>query len=106
MDELLLRIGALLRRSKGNPKLCSGGLCLDEVHRSITLDSRLLNLTVKEYQLLALMIRHADKVVTKEMIMHEGGLLLCGGCSSSFFFLQLRAKIIRNAEIKIFNMKS
>jgi len=71
MDELLLRITALLRRSKGTLTHCVGPLCLDEEHKTVELDGRVLALTVKEFQLLALMMRHADKVVTKEMIMAE-----------------------------------
>ena len=68
MDELLLRMMALLRRVKGSPKLCVGPLCLDEEHKSVTLDGKSLTLTVKEFQLLVLMMRNAGKVVTKEMI--------------------------------------
>jgi DNA-binding response OmpR family regulator len=71
MDELLVRITALLRRSKGDALLQIGDLSLDELHKSISFEGRRLELTVKEYQLLALMIRHAGKVVTKEMIMTE-----------------------------------
>ena len=71
MDELLLRIVALLRRTKGQGVEEVGGLSLDEGHKSISFEGRRLDLTVKEYLLLALMIRHAGKVVTKEMIMSE-----------------------------------
>jgi len=68
-DELLMRIRALLRRSKGVSKHCIGALCLDETHKSATLQGRRLELTLKEYQLLFLLIQHADHVVTKEMII-------------------------------------
>lgn len=71
MDELLLRIMALLRRIKGKPTFCVGTLCMDEEHKTVKLDGKLLTLTVKESQLLALLMRHADKVVTKEMIIAE-----------------------------------
>ena len=71
LDELLLRITALLRRLNVAPKQCLGDLCLDEMHKSVTLAGRQLNLTVKEYRLLALMMRYAEKVVTKEMITAE-----------------------------------
>ncbi len=71
MDELLLRITALLRRIKGKPTFCVGTLCMDEEHRTVALEGKLLTLTVKEFQLLALLMRHADKVVTKEMIIAE-----------------------------------
>lgn len=71
MDELLLRITALLRRIKGDQRRCVGTLCIDEEYRSVLLDGRALTLTVKEFQLLSLMMRHAGKVVTKEMIASE-----------------------------------
>ncbi len=70
-DELLWRIEALLRRSQGLETLCAGQLCLDEQHQRILLESRELDLSKKEYTLLALLIRHATKVVTKEMIINE-----------------------------------
>ncbi|MEA3373953.1 MAG: response regulator transcription factor [Campylobacterota bacterium] len=69
MDELLLRISALLRRTKGKATKCIGELCLDEAHKSITRSGELLNLTLKEYQLLALLMKNAGSVVTKEMII-------------------------------------
>jgi len=71
MDELLVRINALLRRTRGDSLMRVGTLALDETHKSISFDGRRLELTLKEYLLLALMMRHAGKVVTKEMIMGE-----------------------------------
>ncbi len=71
MDELLVRIAALLRRTKGAQECTVGALCLDDAHKSITFNGKRLELTVKEYQLLALLMRHAGKVVTKEMITEE-----------------------------------
>ena len=71
MDELMLRITALLRRLKGKSALCVGSLCIDEEHKSVVFEGKELTLTVKEFQLLSLMMRNADKVVTKEMITAE-----------------------------------
>lgn len=69
MDELLLRINALLRRSKGKPTKRVGELCLDEAHKTISCNGAMLNLTLKEYQLLSLLMQNSDQVVTKEMII-------------------------------------
>lgn len=72
IDELALRINALLRRAKKmSDKWCVGDLCLDERHKSIFLDDKELLLSLKEFQLLALLMRHAGEIVTKEMIMDE-----------------------------------
>lgn len=66
-DELLWRIEAVLRRSgKGGP--CSGRLCLDREHHTVMLDGMPLDLSVKEYALLTLLMEHAGKTVTKAMI--------------------------------------
>lgn len=70
-DELVLRIEALLRRTKGKRKTCVEKLCLDAEHRRIFFDKKELDLSRKEYMLLALLIRNAAKVVTKEMIVGE-----------------------------------
>lgn len=70
-DELLVRIQALLRRRKGKNRRCIGELCLDEVHKSVFLEGREIHFSLKEYQLMALFIRNAGEIVTKEMIMNE-----------------------------------
>ncbi len=69
-DELLWRIDALLRRVNGEKIECVGPLCLDEKHFTIINDGIKLELSKKEYMLLALLMKHASKVVTKEMIIH------------------------------------
>lgn len=66
-DELLWRIQAVLRRC-GVMTPCSGALCIDEEHRTISLENEVLELTKKEYDLLALLMRHRGKTVTKLMI--------------------------------------
>ncbi len=69
LDELLLRIHALLRRTRGNEKRCVGNLCLDGERKIATLDGRELRLAAKEFALLALLMREAGEVVSKEMII-------------------------------------
>lgn len=68
-DELLIRIHALLRRSKGKARHCAGELCLDETHKCVLMGGRELSFSMKEYQLMALFIRNAGEIVTKEAIM-------------------------------------
>jgi len=69
MDELLLRINALMRRTKGRDKLCVKELCIDDKHKRVSYKEREIRLAVKEYQLLKLFLSNVDKVVTKEMIL-------------------------------------
>jgi len=68
-DELLWRIGALLRRSGRSTELWNGRLCHDREHHTVLLDGEALVLTRKEYDLLTLLMQHAGKTVTKAMIV-------------------------------------
>ena len=68
-EELIVRVQALLRRSKGKTRRCAGDLCLDELHKCVLMGERELPFTLKEYHLMALFIQNAGEIVTKEMIM-------------------------------------
>ncbi|MGD9971238.1 MAG: response regulator transcription factor [Sulfuricurvum sp.] len=68
-DELLIRIHALLRRKKAVGCIEAGDLFLDEEHKSVKLGGKILSLSLKEFQLMALLIRNIGETVTKEMIM-------------------------------------
>lgn len=68
-NELLVRIHALLRRTKGKARNCFGELCLDELHKCVLKGGQEIPFSLKEYQLMALFIRNAGEIVTKEMIM-------------------------------------
>ncbi len=70
-DELLLRIDALLIRTSMPQCDVYGSLRLDSEQKRAFKDDVELDLSVKEYTLLSLLVRHAGKVVTKEMIMGE-----------------------------------
>jgi len=68
-NELLVRMQALLRRSKGKTRLSAGDLSLDEQHKCVWMGEKEVPFSLKEYQLMALFIRNAGEIVTKEMIM-------------------------------------
>jgi len=70
-DELLLRLKALVRRS--NIKITNqiGLLSHDEVHKRILYKNQELDLSKKEYELLLLLMRHANSSVPKELILSE-----------------------------------
>ncbi len=71
--ELHARIRLLLRR--GRPlevlHLKFADLELDRVTRDVSRAGRLLNLTAKEFELLEFLLRHADRVVSREMLARE-----------------------------------
>lgn len=70
LDELLARIHALLKRTNSQKQMC-GDFSIDETHHSIYLLDIELKLSLKEYQLLILLLKNANKNVTKQMIIDE-----------------------------------
>jgi DNA-binding response OmpR family regulator len=70
VTELLARVRAMLRRS-APPELVAGEVRIDEASRQAWRGDRLLDLSPKEFDLLALLVREAGKVVTRERIMDE-----------------------------------
>ncbi len=71
MDELLLRIQAVIRRMKQYEFECVGELCHDEIHKRIRYKGEELNLSKKEYGLLLLFMKHYNETVPKELILDE-----------------------------------
>jgi DNA-binding response OmpR family regulator len=74
--EVIARIRAVLRRasrtSEPPPEPCAlGGLEVDPGTRSATLDGRRLELTRKEFDLLARLMRDTPRVVSREDLMND-----------------------------------
>lgn len=72
--ELLARIRVSLRHSlkiEECPVFRSGGLVVDQAARVVKVNEVEVKLTATEYSILALMIRHADRVLTHNFIMKE-----------------------------------
>lgn len=77
--ELLARIRVALRHtnlSESTPAFASGDLAVDLVKRTVHVRQQAVQLTPTEYDLLKLLIRHADRVLTHRQIIREvwGGL--------------------------------
>jgi two-component system, OmpR family, response regulator len=73
-EELLARMRALLRRARYHqvdPVLRVGDLVLDHATRKARRGDREITLTVKEYMLLAYLMRNAGKVVTRTQILNQ-----------------------------------
>lgn len=75
IDELLARIRAAQRhrlQSQGErPVFRAGDLAVDLVRRVVTVRDREMKFTPREYDLLRLLVRHAGKVLTHKLILHE-----------------------------------
>ncbi len=67
MEELLARLRALIRRSRGwaDAVLRRGPLALDTHAQSVTLSGQAVSLTAFEYRILEYLMLHADRVVSK-----------------------------------------
>ena len=77
VPELMARVRALLRDAVAPataaepPVYEDGRLRIDLARREVMLDGQALALTRKEYALLALLVRHADRVVTQPQLLRE-----------------------------------
>jgi DNA-binding response OmpR family regulator len=70
LSVLLARVRAMLRRS-GPSELAAADVRVDEASRRAWRGERELELSPKEFDLLALLVREAGRVVTRERIMDE-----------------------------------
>ena len=70
-DELILRINALIKRHKPNQAKFVGPLQHDEIHKTISYNDKALELSNKEYNLLSLLMTHANSLVPRELILDE-----------------------------------
>jgi DNA-binding response OmpR family regulator len=73
LDELLLHIGALLRRARiaASRKLEVGKLVLDADERTATLDGEEISLTVREFNLIYKLLSYPKKTFTRAQLMDE-----------------------------------
>lgn len=74
--ELLARTRALLRRSQGNEmvsgnEISAGGITLNEDTHVAQGDKGAIDLTPRELELLACLMRNAGKVVSREDLLHD-----------------------------------
>ncbi len=73
MEEVLARVRALLRRSAGlaSNEIEIGTLRLDTKSTRVTVDGTPIKLTSHEYRLLAYLVHHKDKVISRtELVEH------------------------------------
>jgi DNA-binding response OmpR family regulator len=73
MEELLARINARLRRTRADEQslLCFEDLNLNSLTREVYRGERQIDLTAKEFDLLAYLLRHPRQVLTRDQILAE-----------------------------------
>ena len=71
--ELLARVRALVRRSRGDQlvRLMAGDLAIDVTARAVTRDGRRIDLTAREFELLEYLVRHKGTLVSREMLARD-----------------------------------
>lgn len=79
LGEAVLRVQALVRRSRGHaaPEIACGALRLDTHRGSVSLDGEPVSLTAQEYRLVVYLMHHAERVVSRSELLdhvYERGL--------------------------------
>jgi two-component system, OmpR family, copper resistance phosphate regulon response regulator CusR len=71
--ELLARVRALVRRSRGDQlvRLSIADLVVDVTTRTVSRDGRRIDLTSREFELLAYLVRHRGTLVSREMLARD-----------------------------------
>ena len=105
LDELLLRIGALLRRAKivSSHKLEIGKLVRDADERSAYLDGEEIPLTVREFNLIYKLLSYPKKTFTRSQLMDEfwDGDTSSGLRTVDVYMTKLRSKFAGCEEFQI-----
>lgn len=73
MDEMLIRVGALLRRSKiaSDKKLIVGNTIFDYSSLTVTVEKETLELPRKEFQLIFKLLSQPNRIFTRHALMDE-----------------------------------
>lgn len=112
MEELTLRITAVLKRTKGTTKKASlrgivplGSFMFDTGSQTLTRGTKTKKLTSKESQVLSLLAHHANEVVERKSILKEvwGEDSIYTSRSLDVFVSKLRKYVSADATIEIMN---
>ena len=99
LDELFLRIGALLRRSKiaSDRHIEIGNFIMDADERSATLDGEEISLTVREFDILYKLLLYPKKTFTRTQLMDEfwDADTQTGTRTVDVYMTKLRAKLAK-----------
>lgn len=105
LDELLLRIEALLRRAKiaNSRRLEVGKLLLDADERTAYLDGEEIPLTVREFNLIYKLLSYPKKTFTRSQLMEEfwEGDTSSGLRTVDVYITKLRSKFSKCTEFEI-----
>lgn len=72
LSELLARVDAIFRRTRdGQASYRVCGLHIDVVNRTVSRGQAMLDLTVREFDIIAYLARHAGRTVSREMLARD-----------------------------------
>jgi two-component system KDP operon response regulator KdpE len=66
-----LRHAAIAKADTGEPVLNLGELCVDLLHRRVTVSEKEVHLTPNEFKLLAVLVKHSGMVLTHRQLLKE-----------------------------------
>ena len=105
LDEMFLRIGALLRRAKiaSSRRLEVGDFVLDADERTATLRGEEISLTAREFDLLYKLLSYPKKTFTRTQLMDEFWDVdtLSGPRTVDVYMTKLRAKLTECEDFEI-----
>jgi two-component system response regulator MprA len=105
LEELIARVRALLRRREGSSgkALSFGDLRLDTARRQAQRGEREIDLTTKEFELLALFLRHPRQVLTRDVILENVWGYNFGGEANvlEVYVGYLRSKLEQSGESRL-----
>lgn len=105
LNELLLRIGALLRRAKiaSSRKLSVGGFTMDADEHTAYLDGEEIPLTTREFNLLYKLLSYPKKTFTRNQLMDEFWSVdsASGTRTVDVYMAKLRAKLAACEDFEI-----
>jgi len=68
---LTARVNALFRRLENEPSVVSNGLNIDTVSRQVSIDLQTVDLSPKEYELLAFLVENRGKALSRQQILNQ-----------------------------------
>ena len=105
LDELLLRVRALLRRARiaSSKKLTVGGLTLDAEEHTAYLNGEEIPLTVREFNLIYKLLSYPKKTFTRSQLMDEfwDSASTSGPRTVDVYMVKLREKFADCADFEI-----
>ena len=105
LDELIMRINALLRRAKiaESKKINIGKLSINADERSVSYDGEEINLTSREFNIIYKMLSYPKKTFSRTQLMDEfwGAETTSGTRTVDVYMTKLRDKFSRCKEFEI-----